>query len=83
MLNSDLPLGNSLIMPMAAPSVFRPPAGVMVIDWQGGAVHMIYIINTCIIAVIQYVELRYVELTGPGHYWASILMTCDTSTDTY
>ena len=33
----------------------RPPAGVMVIDWEGVAVHMTYINNTYIIAGIQYV----------------------------
>ena len=64
LLNSDLPLGTSLIMPMAAPSVFRPPAGVLVIDWQGGAVDMTYIINTYIIAGIQYVELMAQVTTG-------------------
>ena len=76
----------------------------MVIDWQGGAVHMTYITNTCIIVGIQYVELMAQVTTGlvfwwlvillqtpinikpysgASDYWASILMTCDTSTDTY
>ena len=35
----------------------RLPAGVMVIDSRGGAVHMTFIINTCIIAGILYVVM--------------------------
>ena len=49
---------------MPSPSVFRPPAAVMVNDWQGGAVHMTYIVNTYIIAGIQYVELMAQVTTG-------------------
>ena len=44
----------------------------MVIDWQGVAVHMTYIINTYIIAGIQYVELMAQVTTVLVFWWLVI-----------